>query len=340
MKKANMDTAVQAKNEVHSGVPFVKLEAGAKGKKKTTWLRTLPPRDDHPNDNFYMWIRSHFGVGGRAVRCLRQLDQFCPVCEFVKQLESEGAMEEANDMRGKYRAIMNVFELDDDGGIVDNEVKVFSCGTRTINDLTDEIEKNDNYDITDLENGYDVGITKKGVADKKGGGGKNPVSYEVDLNAYPTPVPQFEDGHELSDDDLHDLTAVYEVMEPQRLVGLLTGAGGTDGFTGDAIEPAAEKRALPAARRARDPEPEPEEGEFEEIEPEPEPAPVRRAAAPAAPARRAPARAAAPRAAAPAARATRAPKGEAADDAAAVRARLHAYAAAGDAAEAEEPEDE
>lgn len=193
-----------------SGPAFLKLESGAKGRSKKTWIRILPTLESHPNGSYYLWVRTHFSVGAnnRSVGCLQPFDKVCPVCAEVQRLEAEGFKKEASDMYGKYRALMNVMEYDEDGTPIE-EVKVWSVGRDTMNALTDKIgdEVPD-----DPDNGFDIGVSRRGVK-------MDEVRYDCELSDDNT-VLLGGDYAELLE-GLYDLTQVYPPLESERLLTML-----------------------------------------------------------------------------------------------------------------------
>lgn len=264
-KKANVDDVKAGRDETRSGPPFFKPEPGKNGKKKTTWIRILPPRDDSPSERWYLWVRIHFGVGSnnRQLQCLQQYDQFCPICEDVKRLKDEGDDKEADNLRSKYRALMNVVEYDDKLNIVDNKILVWSVSTDLLKDLVNEA---DDDDISDVMHGRDVGVTRKGSGFKD-------TRYTLALED----PSQFNGGDDsLLGDGLYDLSEVYTKMEAPRLVKLLTSGRPDPWADDDAVE--GEVRELPekttapdrASRRVAQSKAEAEAEAEPEVEPETE----------------------------------------------------------------------
>ena len=244
-KKASPTAAREGLDEVRSGVPFLKLEPGKKGKSKKTWIRAMPPRADHPNDRFYLWVKVHFGVGqnNRSLQCLLPDDRFCPVCAEVERLKTEGYPKESDAMRGKWRALLNVVQFDDHGAIVDDEVKVWSIGRDLLTDLLDEADAldEDENDISDPETGRDISVGRKGT-------GRNDTRYTVEVA---DEASQFNEGDFDLLEELPDLTQVYQKMEPANAQRLLT-SGQVDPWADedDVVEGEVREVEAPVGRKA------------------------------------------------------------------------------------------
>ncbi len=222
-KKADVQSSIEGRNDVRLGPPYVRLESGPGGKPKKTWFRLLPPREDHDSNRFYKWVRIHFGVGGnnRTVACPQFDDRYCPVCAEVRSLEQNGFEREARDLSARTRALMNVLELDAEGNVVDNEVKVFAAPKEVINKLLDALDELDPHtrDITDPDTGRFFWVKKRG---KK----VTEVEYEVGVHETPSAMEEEWLGFL---DDMHDLVHVYPTVTSEALAGLLS-AGHGDPF--------------------------------------------------------------------------------------------------------------
>lgn len=248
-KKADIKASIQHREDVRTGPPFFKPESGKKDKFKKTYFRALPPREDHPNDDFYLWVRIHYGVGAnrRTVLCASAEEKFCAVCEDNLRLKREGQSDEADDRRSQYRALLNVVEVDSDGKVSDDGILVWSCPKQLMVDLLNKIEDEvpeDEQDVTDPDIGRDLVLSKKGKEDR--------TRYEMAIEKKSTPL-NGGDYEELLE-GLHDLTAVYSPIEPERMKLLLAPS--------DPFEEG-EYRALPSGRGSEDAED--EEGDAEVV---------------------------------------------------------------------------
>lgn len=269
-KKANPAAVKEALDEMQSGPPFLKLDSGKKGKTKKTWIRILPPREDHPNDRWFYNVKVHFSVGpnNRSIECLQPHDQVCPVCIEVDRLNREGYDKEAKEMRAQWRAVMNVVEYEDDFSIADDKIKVWAPSRSLVTDiinLTDDLN-DDEKDISDPETGRDICVARKGTT-------RNDVRYDVELEEEPS---QFNNGDFELLEDLHDLTTVYVRLEVNRVQKLLTSGFGDEDEGAVVDGEYHEVAKLPAGKKTkktRTPKPEPEEDDDEEEEEEaPQPA--------------------------------------------------------------------
>ncbi len=258
-KKADSAEAAAGKDEVRSGPPILKLESGKLDKFKKTWLRILPPRDDHPNNKYYLWIKAHFNVGPneRAVFCSAMSDNECAVCAECARLRREGFTKEAEEMAAKVYGLLNVVEVDDNSNAV-GDIMVWRAPKGVLVDLLNKIDDLDagERDVSDPETGRDVYINKKGE--------KLKTRYEVGYADDPT---VFNDGEfDILDEGLHDLTMVFPELSLDRVQAILQ--GGTSGPRRDPfadeeedvvegevteVEETPPARRLPAARREAPP---------------------------------------------------------------------------------------
>lgn len=216
-KVSNQEENKKHLNDGRSGPPFLKLESAPRGKTKTTWIRILPVLDTHPNNTFYLWVKVHFGVGpnSRSVACLTEYDMQCPVCVESKRLEREGFQAESDDIRGKFRCLMNVMEYAEDGAPIE-QIKIWAIGRDTMNLLDDKTE---GWSVDDPETGYDIGIGRRGTD-------RDTVRYEIGLNSEPTQL--LGGAYEEFLEGLYDLTQIYQPLEVERLSALLIGGGAAD----------------------------------------------------------------------------------------------------------------
>jgi hypothetical protein len=160
-------------------------------------VRFMPPWTvQGPNANqFWREIYVHWGVGtdednAQSFACPVKTPHgpggSCPVCHYVEQLRATKAPEDAelaNQMRAKQRFYSNIVDLDDptysDKDVQewkarqddktrecpfkegDTKVQVFSYGPMIYKDLLD-VFCDQGIDITDLNTGHDVVITREG----------------------------------------------------------------------------------------------------------------------------------------------------------------------------------
>jgi hypothetical protein len=157
-------------------------------------VRFMPPwTEEGPNANdFAREVYVHWNVGpeekGVTFSCPAKTPDgpgsVCPVCNFVKQLratEDAADQEIAADIAAKQRFYSNIVDLSDPLYVAqdivewkaksqgnnecpftvgETKMKVFSYGPMIFKDLLDIFA--DNIDITDLQTGWDVKITREG----------------------------------------------------------------------------------------------------------------------------------------------------------------------------------
>lgn len=268
-KKIDVKATLASKDNLGGGVPFLTIGAG-----KRVWLRILPPREDHPNDTFFLAVPLHYEVGRNKaiVPCLLKLrGAYCPVCEYNSQVAKRTGKESEN---ATTRCLMNVVVLDEEGNPQEEKVNVWTAPQRAVTDLLDEMadlpEKQ--QDITDLKKGRDIWI-------KRRGSGKNKTTWKAGLHdeASAFPMPELAE-------QAFDLSKIFPERDEETMINLLTGGSARGEDPWEELEEGEERKALPKGRRRvveDDDEEEPEEGEFTEAEneeEEPKPKPRRRAA--------------------------------------------------------------
>lgn len=220
IKKANIEESVAGKSDVKSGLPWLKLESGKGGKLKTTRLRILPPREDHPTDRFYLWVATHGNLpnAGRAIYCTQKNDDIpCPACEKARELYQAGRKDDARDFNSGWKGLLNVIELDDEGDmdVDDWQIQPWAAPKGLVEDLLDKIDALKKFkDITDLEKGRDVIVGRKGkkITDTK---------YEIQI-CEPSSLPEEVIAAIMSDEaELYDLPNIYEKPTTEAVVAML-----------------------------------------------------------------------------------------------------------------------
>ena len=96
----------------------------------------------------------------RAVACLRQLDQDCPVCEFVEELnshEDKADKKLANDMRATNQLLCPVIVRPS------KRVRIFRMSVTVYRKLASAMAEPVIGDFTDAKRGRDVLITRTGT---------------------------------------------------------------------------------------------------------------------------------------------------------------------------------
>lgn len=174
---------------------WFKAESG----KGNTWgrnfLRILPPHASM-DGTFYFGVPMHFrvGPGQQQLACPRRanLTNRCPICDFGFALRKEGKEEEFKQTMPTWQAYMNVIVLNEDGTPKETppRVRTWSASKKVLDMLLDELESTG--DFTDLEEGYDICVSRKGEMFA--------TEYRIKLNPKgPTPVTYPEAVAELRD---------------------------------------------------------------------------------------------------------------------------------------------
>lgn len=159
----------------------------------------------------------------------------CRICEEIGNLKKSGAPEDvalAKEWRARVQFTMNVIDIDDPiwkkaevkemkaGGVDDKwipeigdpKVQVFGCGVTIFNTILDLF--NEETDITDLEEGYDIKIHRTGT-------GKNDTKYVVNPVLKSTEAPITE---EQLDKALYNLDEIVRIFTYKQVGAILAGA--------------------------------------------------------------------------------------------------------------------
>jgi hypothetical protein len=240
MDKAKQKAAEEAARAAQSNfgpMPFWKPKTG---KNK---VRIMPPWTEEGH-NGYQWYRetwTHWNVGPEdedrktSVVCPIKTPpgeiSACPLCAYVDQLRESGDpanMEEAKALKAKMRIYTNIIDLKDptwseddieqllaDGTPEDKcpeagdpKIQVFAFGSMIFKDLLDYYT--DDVDLVDLDEGYDVNITKEGK-------GVN-TKYRVRTAPKPSKAPVPDD-----DPKVHNLDVLQPLKTPEQIEAIMEG---------------------------------------------------------------------------------------------------------------------
>lgn len=205
-----------------SGIPFWTPPAGEAGKAKTTRIRILPPRDDHPDNKYYFWVATHGNLPGARgpVRCPQKNDNLpCPACEIGNDLWQANRREDARKWFSSWRGLVNIIVLNAEGEVPsDPKVQVWGV-PKTL--LTDELEEKiaelpeGKRNIASLLAGRDVFVRRRGkdVQDTK---------YEIALA--PNATAFLADNPDLLEklgEEMIFLPSVYPATSELDISGLL-----------------------------------------------------------------------------------------------------------------------
>lgn len=252
-KEANPDADKEESAKVGSGVPFWTPPGGERGNFITSYIRILPPRDDHPTDSYFYWVSVHGGLPGaqRPVLCpAKMFSKPCPACQEARALEQRGHKDEARDFWPSWKCLVNIVVLDSAGNLEeDGQSFMWAMPKQVKDDLDAKLKKLS-------EKGRNIASPKKGrniEVNRKGKGAKD-TRYEIN----------FGDISEVSDDIMEIIEAddgmtflpdVYQELEYNRIAGLLEPPHDEDAFEGEYRELPQETKTGKSQRR-REPEPE------------------------------------------------------------------------------------
>lgn len=129
-----------------------------------TRIRIMPPAGED-QEEFWFRTGTHFRVGPdeRAVPCplTAGVRDTCFLCRMVKQLKrgDEDDQAEADEMSASPRYLLNIIDLDNP----ETGVQVWRCPVTVFRRIHKYRMNEDDYgDMTDLENGYDMIVTRTG----------------------------------------------------------------------------------------------------------------------------------------------------------------------------------
>lgn len=168
-RKANVDASAKGMDRIKGGVPFWKPPAGTGEKFKTTRLRILPPREDHPDDTYYFWVALHGNLpgAGRPILCPKKMNgDPCSACDYGNVLWNAGNKDAARDFFSSWRACVNMVALNADGSCPEDATIIpWAISKETFTSLDSKLGERPKAqrDITDVENGYDVLLARKGT---------------------------------------------------------------------------------------------------------------------------------------------------------------------------------
>jgi len=266
-------------------MPFLKLKSGKNR------VRVMPPWTDEGVNAFQWWreVWTHWGIGPdddnkKTLACPKKTPPGggeCPVCDEVERLRATGDpadLELAKSMRARMRLFVNAIDLEDPewtqenvdemigGGVEENrlpdvgapKIQVFGFGSMIFKELLDYY--NDEIDMTDLEEGYNVIITKEGKDLN--------TKYRVRLekNTSEAPVPD-------DDPTLHNLDMVQQVKSAAEIIAIMEGVDPEEAKKLEEAKAKSSTKKKPTKKlapkaKAKEEEPEEEEEETPEEEEE------------------------------------------------------------------------
>lgn len=221
-------------------------------------IRLLPPHSDSADGKFYKWVAIHGNLPGigRPVYCPYKNDgEQCPACAKSKEHYDRGDKAGGSEWGSTWRAMVNLITFDEDGDVIDGEIKVWGMPKTVMEELKRVVSKlpAGTRNVAHPLTGRDIIISRKG--EKLG------TDYRVTV----------EDVSEVSDavleileepDGLSLLDSVYEKKGPSFIAGLLTAPNVEvdDPFDAEDVlwEPDVEEIIEAEVREIVEPEPEEE----------------------------------------------------------------------------------
>lgn len=214
-------------------------------------IRILPPISeaaDFPYEEVFL----HYGLGDVPITCLGSK---CPICAFIKQ---SGQSKQFKQIRKARRLFFQLIDRD----MEVPEPMIWSAGPGFLQYFLPIFLDVDEYgDVTDLEEGTDFVINRKGT------GLKTKYNYRIKRN----PSSVSEDSDELKEilDDVIDLSMISKKLDVDEVDDLLqeylSDKDLDDDFFDDDDEPP-QRRKRKKKKSKREVEPEEEEEEEEEEE--------------------------------------------------------------------------
>jgi hypothetical protein len=161
---------------------YVKLQSGIGSnfwipKSGVNLIRILPPKEE---GLFFCEVRIHYLPNDFPIKCLRQDNEPCPICDLVDNLrksESAEDVERSRRLSAKRRYLINIIDLDD----LESGVQIYPAGREVLRQLLTYFVDPDWGDLTDPDKGYDIVIEKAGSGLQ--------TSYTVRPRKNPTPIP-------------------------------------------------------------------------------------------------------------------------------------------------------
>ena len=186
VKESNLDKVRKHFLKTGGGTDdrWFNIKAPSSGQETKVQIRVLPGWGKGAIVNgikFFYWVSGqHFGftIGGRrrAISCPEVAGRGkCPVCTFVSKLKGSGNSEYESLIKGfgtsvdkQLRYFVNVIDREDP-----DKIKIFGTNKKFIEAMLDASDDPDIGDITDIQDGRDVVITRKGS------GGQTRYKYRV-----------------------------------------------------------------------------------------------------------------------------------------------------------------
>ena len=220
-KTADEAESTEGLKEIRGGVPFWTPPTADPPKWKTSRVRFLPPRADHPTNRWYEWVSTHGNLPGanRPVLCPhRMYDEPCPACKMAQDLQNAGLKEDARDLWPSWRGLVNIVELTMEGQPLEDDptIKIWGMPHSLVEVLNAKLEEmpKGSRNFTHPLTGRDVFVRRQGKQMKS--------KYEIALAPETSPVADIIMALLESDEErLHFLPGIYERTTSESIRVLL-----------------------------------------------------------------------------------------------------------------------
>ena len=219
-KAVSVDETEDGMSKVRGGVPFWTVPGAPEPQWKTSYVRVLPPRDDHPDNTYYFWVATHGNLPGgtRPVLCpAKMFDEPCPACALANSLWNAGNKTDARKFFASWRAMVNIIVLNKDGSLPDDaEVKVWGMPKGVMESLQAKLKERpkSERDIANPIGGYNIKVRRTGTGKNNG----QDTKYEIDPMDTPSDLP--DDAIDLLD-NMIALDQIYARVNDTLIAGLL-----------------------------------------------------------------------------------------------------------------------
>ncbi len=211
--KLNVQKAEQTKQRLQeesqsSLLPMFKIPEGE------TLVRILPPWSEAGDIGFE--CRAHWRIppDDKMYLCLRQINQECPLCEFVRDLKTAGKEEFGKRIHANKSIYLNaIIRSEENKG-----VQIIRCGTLLYQELIGYAYDPD-YLMIDLENGRDMTIQRVGQGPKD-------TRYTVKPAAKASPLHSSKKTIEKWVDEMYPLDTIMKFPSRDELEEVVITIGG------------------------------------------------------------------------------------------------------------------
>ncbi len=211
--KLNVEKAEQTKQRLQeesqaSLLPMFKIPEGE------TVVRIMPPWSELGDIGYE--CRSHWRIppDDKMYPCLKQVNQECPLCEFSKELRSDGKDEFAKRIYANKSIYLNAIIRKEEA----KGIQIIRCGTLLYQELIGYAYDPD-YTMTDLDKGRDMTIERIGQ-------GQKDTRYSVKPAANASPLHTNKKTIEKWCDEMYPLDSIMKFPSPEELEEVVNTIGG------------------------------------------------------------------------------------------------------------------